>query len=439
MMNKLSAFVMGIVCLFLFSQTSIAEQPETTVLNEAVFSCQQYLANDGFENIQIKIGNDNSIWIYYENRRYRNELTALGIVLRYAAETFLETEKYIFIPRYRSVDLCFITVIPKLYRQFLNNQITAYDFIDCLEFSHSSPGQPLTGYETASTQSSLFNFDFIMQPGFKTQFSRPGDPVQMQFNFLTDFTTMIAPGTQLYGQWIFPIYNEFQTREGESRLGQLYVNQLVRLPSAVYLGLSAGLFEYSYVGFSSQVQRFFLKDQFSFSVRFDYFSNHFSRTGLQAFSPLENQTSYLLQAQYFFKQVNFRASLTWGRYVLGDQGWRVDFSRTFHELELGFMGVWNESLGFLTGLNVKLPFPIARYASPSRIRIRGPHHVRWKYRYLPCFDGMVLDTGMEYTEALRQFSLSFIRANAKQLKTALRYVKLNSRTNENHFASRENQ
>lgn len=437
MVNKLSVFVAGMVCLFFFAEASVAGQQGTAVLNESVISCQRYLADDGFENIQIKIGQEASIWIYYENRRYRNEVTALGVVLRYAAESFPHADAFILVPRHRSVDLCFITVNSVAFRYLLSNRMSATEFIDRLEISYSAPGRPLTGYKTTSIQSSLLNLDFVMQPGVRTQFARPGDPAQMQFNFLTDFSTMIAPGTQLAAQWIFPLYNEFQTSENSARLGELYLNQFIRLPSAVYLSLSAGLFEYSFAGLSSHVQRFFFRNRFSLSARFDYFSDYFSESGFQTGAPLKNRTSYLLQSHYFFDDVNFRATLTWGKYALGDQGWRVDFTRTFHELELGFMGVWNESLGFLTGLHVKLPFPVARHTAPAKIRIRGPNHLRWKYRYLPCFDGLIIETGIEYTEILRQFSRSFLRANAHQLKAAKRYVKLNRSDKNTQFASKE--
>ncbi len=434
MMNKLTVFVMGVVCL-LFTHAAFAVQSGTALLNQSVIECQRYLADDGFENIQIKIGEENSIWIYYENRRFRNEVTALAVVLQYAGASIPNAEKFIIIPRHRSVDLCFITVNPQTYRDFLNDFISTSEFIDHLKISYRSPGRPLTGYQTPSTRSSLFNFDFILQPGFKTQFARPGDPAQMQFNFLTDFSTMIAPGTQFSGQWIFPLYNEFETRENRSRPGYFHLNQFFRLPSAFFVSLSAGVFEHSFSGISAHIQRYFFRNRFSISGRFDYLN--LLNSELMGTNIIDNQISYLLQTHYLLENIDFRASLTWGRYALGDQGWRIDFTRTFRELELGFMGVWNESLGFLTGLHVKIPFFVDRYAPPAKFRVRGPNHLRWKYRYLPCFDGLIIETGMEYTEVLRQFSKSYIRANAAQLVSGRRYARLNDDKRENKLASRD--
>ncbi|MFZ5516203.1 MAG: YjbH domain-containing protein [Candidatus Zhuqueibacterota bacterium] len=424
-MNALSGFVAGIVGLLFSAQFAIAGQPETATFNRSVSLCQRYLAQDGFENIQIKIGLENTVWIYYENHRYRNELAALGVVLGYAAGCFKNADSFILVPRLRRVAICYITINPNDARLFLQNRITPDEFIDLWRIANTEPDQPLRGYETPSIRSSLFNLDCSVLPGVKTQFARPGDPVQMQFNFLANVTSTIATGAQLYGQLITPLYNEFQTDENNFRIGSLYINQLLRLKSATYISLSAGLFEYSYAGISTMMQRYFFGNRASLSARLDYFDNSLFRDPAFAPGDVRNHRSYLVQAHYYFEQVDFRASVTWGRYALGDEGWRVDLTRTFHELELGVMGVWNESLEFLTGLHVRVPFPVIRHAAPSRVRLRGPNFMEWNYRYLPCYDGQIIESGVEHADILRQFSPGFLDANAHQLRTAQRFVRVN--------------
>jgi len=141
-------------------------------------------------------------------------------------------------------------------------------------------------------------------------------------------------------------------------------------------------------------------------------------------APPGNNLSYYFQAQYRFDPINFKTTLTWGQYLLGDRGWRIDIVRQFHELELGFMGIWDQSLQFLTGMTVRVPFPVARQPAPARMRVRGPRFVRWNYRYLPCYDGFILNTGEDFEEFAHQFSPGFIRANMDQFRSAAKYVRL---------------
>jgi hypothetical protein len=133
----------------------------------------------------------------------------------------------------------------------------------------------------------------------------------------------------------------------------------------------------------------------------------------------------LVQADYRFEPIDFRARITWGRYLLGDEGWRIEVVRKFKELELGFMGVWSKTLEFLTGMTVRIPFPISKQAHPGRVRLCTPKFVSWNYRYVPCFDGFILNTGESFEQIADQLTLSFIRANIKQFQSALRYVRLN--------------
>ncbi len=424
-MRKLSIFIWGIIFFLLIFRTSFAGQWVTTTFNDAIFTCQNYLIEAGFENIQFQIARNQTIWIAYENRRYRNEITALGVVLGYAAECFSSASQFVIVPKYRDVPLKYIRVDREMFKAFVHNEISTTAFLAHLKISFQPVVEkPLQGYSSHNARSSFFKFDLIASPGLRVQFARPEDPAQLQINFLTDLSFTMTPGLQFNGQLVMPLYNEFQKGESKSRLGQLYLNQFIQLPSNTFFSMSVGLFEYYCHGISTKLKRFFWQDRLALSARLDYLKTNSLKELLKLDSPVENQFSYLIQANYRFNNINFQTKLTWGRYVLGDEAWRIDIVRTFHELELGFMGVWNKSLEFLTGMTVRLPFPVSRHPHPGKIRLRTPNYIPWNYRYLPCYDGFILNTGEDFEEIAQQFSISFIRANIDQFQTAIRYVKL---------------
>lgn len=424
MMKRLSIFIWGI--FFLFLTNSAAEQRITINFDKATSAYQEHLAAAGLENIQILLAPNQTIWITFENRRYRSQVTALGIVLNYAAECFPFAREYVILPKYRNVILKYISVNREHYVQFIRNEITAAEFFKCLTVSYQTTSErPFAGYRSIDFSPSFYKFDIAFSPGWKAQFAQSNDPAQLQFNFLADFSFTLATGMQIEGQFIAPIYNEFHRQEGKSRLGQLHFNQLFRLPQRTFFSLSAGMFEYDCFGVSSQIKRFLWHDRLSFLLRFDWLQTRSLHHWLPLNYPCDNRFCHLVQAEYLFEPIDFRARVTWGRYLLGDIGWRIDILRRFHELELGFMGVWNKSLEFLTGMTIRLPFPVSKQAQPGRVRLRTPDYLSWNYRYLPCFDGLILHNGESFEAITDQLSKSFIRANINQLKTAIRYVKLN--------------
>ena len=395
-------------------------------MNTALATCQNYLVSAGLENIQIQLESNQTFWIAYENRRYRNEVTALGIVLNYAASCFSSAKQFVIVPKYQNIPLKYLYIDRDHLNQFLHNEITPAEFMANLRISFQPNSEPrLTGYGSSNVNSSLFKFDLAFSPGWKAQFARPQDPAQLQFNFLADFSLTAAPGMQVNGQFVAPFYNEFQRQEGRSRLGQVHINQLLRLTHRAFLSLSAGMFEYDCYGVSTRIKRFLWHDRFGFSARLDFLQTHSLNRWLPLNSLCRNTFSYLFQADYRFERIDFRTRITWGRYLLGDVGWRIDVLRKFHEVELGFMGVWNESLQFLTGMTVRIPFPVSRQPHPGRFRLCTPKFLAWEYRYLPCFDGFILNNGEGFEEIADQLTPGYIRANINQIKTAIRYVKLN--------------
>ncbi len=425
-MRRLSMFMWGALFFLSIGSQGFAEPAETSPINRSLNACRDYLLAAGLENIQFQIARHQTIWLSYENRRYRNEVTALGIVLTYATHWLPFARHLVVVPHYRKIPLRYVQVDREVFQKFLRQELSADELVEHLQISYEPPPEkPLVGYRSVVAQSSLFHVDLLLSPGVKAQFARPDDPAQLQFNCLADLSVTIAPGLQLYGQWIGPLYNEFQRPETNSRIGALYLQQLVHLPFRTFVTLSAGRFEYDCQGWSAQVKKFFWQERLSLSARSDYISTNSLNRLLPLEVPSHNRLSYLLQVQYRFEPIHFLTQLTWGRYLLGDQGWRIDVVRLFHEVELGFMGVWNESLEFLTGMTVRLPFPVTRHPWPGALRVRSPNQLSWNYRYLPCFDGLILDTGADFETVARQFTRSFIRSNAQQFQTALRYVRLN--------------
>ncbi|MDZ7330343.1 MAG: YjbH domain-containing protein [candidate division KSB1 bacterium] len=423
MMSRLLMFMWG--SLFLFFVSGRASQPNRMDLNTAVVTCQNDLIAAGLENIEIQVASGPTIWISYENRRFRNEVLALGVVLVSSAHRFSSCHRIVLIPKYRNVTIKYIIVEREGFEQWLQDQISLTEFLAGVSIGwYPLSPAPYPGYIAPERQSSAFKFDLSFIPGCNAQFAQPKDPAQLQFNVTSNISFTVAKGFQMNGQLYATIYDEFQRFGHKNQTGFLQIQQLIRLPYQSFLSLSAGRFEFGCYGISSQLRHFLWRDRVSFSARIDWVDAHSIGQWLSISRPISNRYSYLFQTDYRFEPVDVHFRVSWGRYLLGDSGWRIDIMRRFRELELEFMGVWSQSLEFLTGMTVRIPFPMIRQAMPSRFRLTSPRSIIWDYRYLPCYDGLILNTGESFERVADQLTLSFIRANSHYLKIARRYVKL---------------
>lgn len=422
-MSRLLMFIWG--SLFLFFPSALVSQPNHLDLNTAVVACQNDLIAAGLENIEIQVASGPTIWISYENRRFRNEVLALGAVLASSAHRFSFCHRIVLIPKYRNVTIKYITVEPERFEQWLQDQISLDEFFDGISIGwHPISPAPYPGYVASECQSSAFKFDFSLIPGCNAQFAQPNDPAQLQFNVTSNISFTVAKGLQVNGQLFTAVYDEFQRFGHKNRTGFLQIQQLIRLPFQSFLSLNAGRFEFGCSGISSQLKHFLWRDRASFSVRVDWVDAHSIGQWLSISRPIRNRCSYLFQTDFRFEPVDVHLRVSWGRYLLGDSGWRIDIMRRFRELELEFMGVWSQSLEFLTGMTVRIPFPMIRQAIPSRFRLTAPRSITWDYRYLPCYDGLILNTGESFERVADQLTFSFLRANSHYLKMARRYVKM---------------
>lgn len=406
--------ILVILCFPIFYLSAIAAIDSTdhynTKINKAITEFQQCLISKGFENVKIKLGSDNQILIEYENRRYRYEMTALGLVLKYADLYLSWFDTFIIVPKNRNIPIVYISVNVDDYRNFSAQFISENEFAHRLIITHILPATiKKLFYESEQLNNSDLKFDLMLSPGFKVQFSRPEDPAQLQFSLMPSIQTKLANGLQLQSQFILPFYNEFQSNETKPRLGATFLNQFVRLPGNQFISFSIGQFDLGYRGIAGAYYKILGNCPLSLSTQFDYttFSSSWDK---------DYKLHYSVEAKYRFTSVDFAINAGWGHFLFNDETWRVEIIRSFGELDLGFMGTWNHEIGFLTGLILNIPFPVSRQLIPREIRVVTPRQIPWNYRYLPYYDGYILDSGNDIETYMKNLFPSFIKNNLAELK-----------------------
>jgi len=407
-MKKLLILV-GVICFLAPTTFAIPAQPANKSqhsVDQSIAALQQCLISKGFENIRFRFGNNNQILIEYENRRYRYELKAMGVMLDCIHEHLANFYTYIIAPKNRNVPIVYIEVAAKDFCDFKEGSISAEEFSQKL-IIHQTFSSKIKHYfyKTELVNSSFFRFDLVLSPGLKVQFSRPQDPAQMQFNFAPSIESTLANGLYLKSQYLFPFYNEFQSKEATSRLESVYLNQFVRLPALQFLSISLGQFEMGYRGISGEFCKIFYDRKFAIATKLDLVS-HTDDYSLH----------YLVRMKYYFTTVDFSIEACWGHFLYHDDTWRINLLRSFGELDMGFMGTWNHEIGLLTGLVLNVPFPGSQKGTPRDVRVVTPNTFSWRYRYLPYYDGYALQTGADIESYIQKLLPNFIRNNISALK-----------------------
>jgi hypothetical protein len=142
------------------------------------------------------------------------------------------------------------------------------------------------------------------------------------------------------------------------------------------------------------------------------------RDGIWYYSDIVTDV-YLLTLKYAFPLVDFYISGAYGKFLFGDVGWRVDFTRTFRELDLGFFGIKSEGK-LLGGIRISFPlFPSRHRPFSGRLRVRSPVTFPWTYRYRPENGGFLLSNAIENFQ--KRLLPSYIKNNVVEIrKQALR-------------------
>ncbi|MBD3289430.1 hypothetical protein GF337_11560 [candidate division KSB1 bacterium] len=358
----------------------------------------------------LQINAHREIIIEYENRIYRNELTALSIVLKYSSQILVAFDKFYIVPKQRNIPLMTISARAAHIRQFLNHEMSEAEFAEVITIDHGTlKKMDNFFYRTSPRQNSFFRSDFVIHPGFKAQFSRPNDPAQLQLSLQPTIRTPITTGLQLEAQMNFPFYNEFDTTSYSPTFSKIICNYIFRPAVHHFVSLSIGNFDLGYQGISMEYVRYFLNGQLALSSKIDY------TTTSQSWNT-DFEAHYLLSTKYRFPRVDFSIEAAAGHFLFEDDTWRIAVVRSFGELDLGFMGIWSDTIGILTGMIVNIPFPVSRHKPPSAFRIIAPNSIPWKYRYLPLDDGYILDTGTEIDSFMKRLFPSYILNNIHLLR-----------------------
>ena len=326
---------------------------------------EEALIEQGFENIAIH-EDISQVVVTYENRIYRYEVHALQEAIQ-IVRAYISRKNIVIIIQHKGIP---ITAIIGQY-----NNIGDYSWN--ATFNVGPYWNMLKHKEKKSL--SFHKLDIVLYPQIKAQFGNYDDPVESQLNLAPALETTLWQGASLMLQWIIPLQNELDNEGDQSRPGLLTLKQELRLPYNIFASATTGYFTQHRYGLDIEILKLWANGRWMLSGNVGYTGHACYLDKTWYYSNLDRWT-WFLSGAYRFMNLDFTIQTTYGQFLYGDKGWRLDFSRQFGEVNVGFFVLKTED-GRNGGFNFSIPiFPMRRLKS-YWIRISPEAYFPYEYRY----------------------------------------------------------
>ncbi|MGH7491097.1 MAG: YjbH domain-containing protein [bacterium] len=366
------------------------------------------LTAQGFENVAVVVA-ERKIFVTYENRIYRHEARAIAEALRTAPPFAKGATHLILILQYRK--LPFITVTVPLQPNFSDSSVAsrAYGNSAAEVFLEVEPGWHRLRSQ-CRTNTSLRKLDIVLFPQLHAMFGEYEDPWKFQANLAPELAITLWKGMSLSAQLIVPLYNELGPEGDSVRPGVLAFSQLLRLPQQVFAAVTLGHFTRQRYGVDLEITKFVMNGKLALGGNLGYTGYASYDQGKWIYSSLDFWTA-LADVRYRWRCFDLYAGVTYGKFLYGDVGWRMDVLRQFGEVDIGFYGIQTQT-GANLGFNFSIPIFPPRYLKPGALRVRTAKYFAWEYRYWSIWKsgstGFRYETGQGLADLMKSFNPDFI-------------------------------
>lgn len=376
--------------VFLVFPAAISAQ----VLPNPKDSLVRALVSEGFENVGI-YSEKKEVYLFFENRRYRWEVTGLTKILDQAAATFNDSTVLHLVPLHHKVPVTIVTTGLGDYRRLQ----TGSPGISLA----TNPVRSVLNTESVSSiqkkiklQNSTFGrIELLFLPGLRLQYGNPDYPLEWMVSISPILQASLWKGSLLSLQAFIPIHNELQyPYEGKPRLETATLNQLFRLPKNVFVYSSAGLFAFNNdighniyfqrYGVSVDIRKYFFNGRVSTGLTTGYTGIMSMSGGYLNYYPEKTMLNYAFFGEYRNPNYDFTTRLSAGKFLYDDYAVKFEISRQFHELNLSFYVIKSDlkspgESGTVGGIAVSIPIAPKKSPKPAPFRVNLAKYFNFEY------------------------------------------------------------
>lgn len=386
------------------------------------------VVDHGFENVAVR-ETDGLITIWFENRVYRYDMVALGVVARLASDVAEPLAVLELVPESRGVPLISVSAPSGDWARFLDGEEGAAGFRSRLqiEIGKRRNGEPLALRGQATRNQSYFRTDLDVRPLFSFELGFPGDPLRQATSLAPEATMAPFRGGLLTTQVAFRLHDDFELCAGGLCDEKVYPSRATLtvggwLPDAWLASASAGIFPSDQYGVAGQTGKLILDGRLEVVVGADATGKLRFLEGLIEYSSVKYWATYA-SLTHRSTGIDLASTLTIGRFYDEELAVRVDLVRTWHELDFGLFAVSND-LDTQAGATLRIPLPVKRSMRPTRLRLATVP--AFPIVYQDTFDRIGVSASLfDNLDRLRKrLYPTFIRNNVEDLRRANDYLEV---------------
>lgn len=336
----------------------------------------ELLVAHGFANVAA-LADDGCLLVTYENARYRDDRRALREAAVLLRPLLAAGQRLVLVPTYRAIPL----VAARLDAADAGHP--ARPMADGLEarpdVSLDVAGVPARLFAGRRASSSFGRVDVVVHPWFQAVFGAFDNPVASRTGVAPELRMDLRRGLSISAQALVTLQDDLPTGESRVRPGLVTVNQLVRLPHNVFVSATAGTFNPDRYGADVEARAWTPDGRLSVGAELgltgaaSYARDGWSRT------PMRDRTA-LVDVAWRVMPYDLLLRATAGAFLEDERGVRLDVSRRFGELEIGWFLLASEE-GGNGGVVLRIPLLPRTYGRPAALRVRPAETFRWQYRY----------------------------------------------------------
>ena len=334
------------------------------------------LTDNGFENVYTERKDDIFILIY-ENRIYRSELKAMGIILDILQESEPVNENIRLIPLNRGIPLVSVDFKQNSDSWNLTQASVSPEYLSNSPENTSFSFFPVT--ENWRENSSFGKWELTLIPDVRAKFHTPEGLIRLKINAVSEASLTLGKGLKLTSQLMVPLVYQFEEEIAEIKPGSSYLNYTVRLKNDVWVSASTGMFhwksgnykddlsgehlglhEWYRYGISVETAKYFSNGKYSLFLKTDLTGHLSYQKSKWFYSSLSDRFTWFAGAGYRLDYPDLYIQLGWGKDLYENIPFEVKMIRSFGELDLGVFLLWNEQdalEAYTGGASISVPLP----------------------------------------------------------------------------------
>jgi len=357
-------------------------------------SLVQALVSEGFENVGI-YSEKKDVYLFFENRRYRWEVTGLSKILDQAAATFNDSTVLHLVPLHHKVPVTVVTTGLGEYRKRQTGSPEITSVNNPLRAVLNSDSVSSIQKKVKLQNSTFGRIELLFLPGLRLQYGNFDYPLEWMVSISPILQASLWKGSLISIQAFIPIHNELQyPYESKPRLETATLNQLFRLPKNVFVYSSAGIFAFTNkighniyfqrYGVSTDIRKYFFNGRVVAGVTAGYTGMMNFSEGILNYYPEDTKLNYAFFGEYRHPTYDFTTRLSAGKFLYNDNAVKLEISRQFHELNLSFyviksnMKSYGES-GTVGGIALSIPIAPKKSPKPAPFRVNLAKYFNFEY------------------------------------------------------------